>query len=151
MDVLIFKIQLQRNLNRNSPMSAVIGPPRLPTMLTCIVKIFIRNPLMDAVIGPLDMRPKDVLQLHIRSFELRVPSPWNKIMSRMCSRLHHSRLYPNNILCFFHSMQIPRGICNPSGEFQIRTSPNRRKKKCWTFTVWHLLRGGPAFAHKLQH
>ena len=56
-------------------MSTVIGPPGLPTMLTCVVKIFIGNPPMNEVVGPLDIRTKDVLQLGLRSFELRVPPP----------------------------------------------------------------------------
>ena len=85
--------------------------------------------------GPLGIRPKDVLQLRTRSFELRVPPARTNILSHMCSRLHHSRLHAVNTLRFVHSTEIPGGVSKASGDFQVRTSPNRRSKILWTFIV----------------
>ena len=67
--------------------------------------------------APLGIQPKDVLQLRTRSFELRVPPAWTNILSHMCSRLHHSRLYVVNTLRFVHSTEILGGISKASGEF----------------------------------
>ena len=126
-DAHIFEIRLQRNLNGNSPMSAVIGPPGLPTMLTCVVKIFIGNPLMNAVVGPLDICEKDVLQLGIRSFELRAPPPWTKIKSRMCSRVHHSSIQTTHYASSILWKSLEAFISHPESSMYVHHQTGERK------------------------